>query len=122
MILSEESATFREHASVLTHSFASALAKARAFLALRCLARMDLALAVHLKGFGFWFRCVIQSAIADLSSSTLLKVARRMRCRVISANSRSTRLSQEEDVGVKCSLKRLCLASQRFTAGVLWVA
>ena len=41
---------------------------------------------------------------------------------VISANSRLTRLSQEEDVGVKCSLKRLCLASQRFTAGVLWVA
>src|SRR5258708_12507691 len=86
------------------------------------LGRMDFAVAVHLKGFGFWFRWAIQSAIAASSSSTLLKVPRRMRCRVISANSRSTRLSQEEDVGVKCSLKRLCLANQRFTAGVLWVA
>jgi hypothetical protein len=42
--------------------------------------------------------------------------------RVISAKSRSTRLNQEQDVGVKCRMKRLCLASQRFTAGALWVA
>lgn len=83
---------------------------------------MDLALAVHLKGFGFWFRCSIHSSIAVLSSVTSLKVPRRMRWRVISANSRSTRLSQEQDVGVKCSVKRLCQANQRFTAGVLWVA
>ena len=31
-------------------------------------------------------------------------------------------IEQEQDVGVKCRIKRLCLASQRFTAGVLWVA
>src|SRR6267142_879485 len=75
---------------------------ASAFLARRCLARMDLALAVHLKGLGFWFRCSIHSSIAILSSMTSLKVPRRMRWRVISAKSRSTRLSQEQDVGVMC--------------------
>src|ERR1035437_3628169 len=55
---------------------------------------------------GFEFRDVVENA-------------RLIRCRVISAKSRSTRLSQEQDVGVKCRMKRLCLASQRFTAGVL---
>ena len=35
---------------------------------------------------------------------------------------RSTRLSQEEDVGMKCSLKRGWRLSQRCTAAVLWVA
>src|SRR6185295_15941064 len=99
-----------------------AFAMASAFLARWCFARMDLALAVHLKGFGFWFRCSIHSSIAVLSSMTSLKVPRRMRWRVISAKSRSTRLSQQQDVGVKCSVKRLCRVNQRFTAGVLWVA
>ena len=34
-----------------------ALTMAMAFLARRCEARMGLALAVHVKGFGFWLRC-----------------------------------------------------------------
>ncbi len=42
--------------------------------------------------------------------------------RVISANNRSTMLSQEQAVRVKCNLQRGLRASQRFTAGVLWVA
>jgi hypothetical protein len=83
---------------------------------------MVLAVAVHVNGFGSWFRCSIHSLIAALSSATSWKIPRLIRCRVISAKSRSTRLSQEQDVGVKCRMKRLCLASQRFTAGVLWVA
>src|SRR6202045_1932318 len=95
---------------------------AMAFLARRCEARMGLALAVHVKGFGFWLRCSIHSSIAASSSATLWKMPRRMRWRVISAKSRSTRLSHELDVGVKWSLKRLCLASQRFTFSVLCVA
>ena len=33
----------------------------------------------------------------------------------------STRLSHDDDVGMKCSVKRGCLASQAFTAGVLCV-
>jgi hypothetical protein len=45
-----------------------------------------------------------------------------MRWRVISAKSRSTRLSHEQDVGEKCSVKLLCRANQRFTNGVLCVA
>ncbi len=36
-------------------------------------------------------------------------------------NQRSTRLSQELEVGVKCRLKRGCLASQVATLGCLWV-
>src|ERR1700731_2547703 len=98
-----------------------ALTMAMAFLARRCEARMGLVLAVHVKGLGGWLRCSVHSAIAASSSSTLWK-PRRMRWRVISAKSRSTRLSHELDVGVKCSLKRLCRASQRFTFSVLCVA
>jgi len=41
-----------------------------------------------------------------------------MRFRVISAKKRSTMLSQEAEVGVKCKWKRGCALSQRFTAGV----
>src|SRR6202045_2503952 len=96
-----------------------ALTMAMAFLARRCEARMGLVLAVHVKGFGVWLRCSIHSSIAASSSATLWKMPRRMRWRVISAKSRSTRLSHELDVGVKCSLKRLCRASQRFTFSVL---
>jgi hypothetical protein len=81
------------------------LIMASAFLARRSLTRMDLALAVHVNGLGFWFRCWIHSAIAVSISATLWKVPRLMRCRV-SARRRSTMLSQEQDVGVKCSLKR----------------
>jgi hypothetical protein len=40
---------------------------------------------------------------------------------VISANQRSTRLSQEALVGVKCRWKRGCLTSQFLTVGALWV-
>ena len=58
---------------------------------------------------------------AASSSATLLNTPRRICWRVISANSRSTRLIQDDDVGVKCSLKRGCLASQACTSLVLWV-
>ena len=34
-----------------------------------------MALAAHVKGFGFWFRCSIHSWIAASSSATLLEVA-----------------------------------------------
>src|ERR1700726_727259 len=107
----------RIRSSVPTHSFGSCFDMA--FLARRCEARMGLVLAVHVKGFGVWLRCSIHSSIAASSSATLWKMPRRMRWRVISAKSRSTRLTHELDVGVKCSLKRLCRASQRFTFSVL---
>jgi hypothetical protein len=47
-----------------------------------------------------------------------VKVPRRMRFVVISAKKRSRRLSQGVLVGVKCSLKRGCLASHAFTAAI----
>ncbi len=48
-----------------------------------------------------------------MSAGTLSKIPRRMRCRVISANQRSTRLSHELLVGVKCTCTRGWRASQR---------
>ena len=68
---------------------------------------MILALAVHLKGFGLALRSVSQVSMAASSSATLLNTPRRICWRVISANSRSTRLIQDDDVGVKCSCLHL---------------
>ena len=62
--------------------------------------------------------------MACSNSATLLKTPRRMRFRVISAKKRSTMLSQEADVGVKCEMdvEARVFFSHRLTAGVLWVA
>jgi hypothetical protein len=59
--------------------------------------------------------------MAAIRSATLLKTPRRIFLPVISAKKRSTRLSQDEDVGMKCSLKRGRLASHAWTSLVLWV-
>ena len=59
---------------------------------------------------------------ANLLETANTELPRRMRRVVITAKKRSTRLSHEALVGVKCSLKRGCLSSQAFTSGVLWVA
>src|SRR3546814_18749837 len=63
---------------VLSHSFPTlrssvlhpSFAFASTFLALRCLTRMDFVLAVHEKGFGFWFRCSFHSLIARSEEHT----------------------------------------------------
>src|SRR5258708_597736 len=108
--------------SVLTHSFdAPETASSSARLPRAFFSRMILALAVHLKGFGLALRWASQISMAASRSATLLNTPRRIVWRVISANSRSTRLIQDDDVGVKCSLKRGCLASQACTSLVLWV-
>src|ERR1700730_15807032 len=44
---------------------------------------MVLAVAVHVNGFGSWFRCSIHSSIAALSSAMSWKTPRLIRCRVI---------------------------------------
>src|SRR6185503_14171395 len=49
--------------------------------------------------------------IALSSSATLLKVPRRMRFSVILAKKRSTMLSHDDEVGVKCKWKRECALS-----------
>jgi len=56
-----------------------------------------------------------------LSWRTEVWVPRRSFLVVSSANQRSTRLSQEALVGVKCTTNLGCAVNQRFTAGVLWV-
>jgi hypothetical protein len=55
-------------------------------------------------------------------SATLVKLARRMACRLMIEKKHSTRLSQEQPVGVKCTWIRGFLASQALTLGCLWVA
>jgi hypothetical protein len=56
---------------------------------------------VHTNGLGFSLFRRINSLMANTRSDTLLNTPRRIRLRVISPNHRSTRLSQEEEVGVK---------------------
>ena len=57
------------------------------------------------------------------SASSLTEVCdeRRNFFSVSSPNQRSTRLSHDELVGVKCSSNRGWRSSQRWMAGVLWV-
>src|SRR5882757_9128978 len=50
--------------------------------------------------------------IAASRSATLLKTPRRMATWVIRAKKRSTKLSQDEEVGMKCRLNRLCRFNQ----------
>ncbi len=54
-------------------------------------------------------------------SSTLGKTPLRMALSVSSRNHRSTRLSYEDDMGVKCRWNRRCLSNQALTLGWLWV-
>ena len=54
-----------------------------------------------------------------MSCSRSRKTPRRMRFSVRSRKKRSTMLSHEAEVGVKCTWKRLCLASQRWTRAML---
>src|SRR6267142_905676 len=57
--------------------------------------------------------------MAWMRSATLVKDPRRMRFRVISANQRSTRLSQEELVGIKCQIEARMFLYPAFNAGML---
>jgi hypothetical protein len=56
-----------------------------------------------------------------IGSGTLGKLPRRMFLSVISRNQRSTRLSQLDEVGVKCRWNRGCWASYALVSGCLWV-
>jgi hypothetical protein len=68
---------------------------------------------------GFLHRPTADLVQAKGFGSALLKAPRRMRFRVISAKKRSTMLSQDAEVGVKCRRKRGCALSQRFTVAQL---
>src|SRR4029078_309834 len=79
------------------------------------------AVLVQTYGRGLSFQVLIQARMSALSWRTEVWVARRSFLVVSSENQRSTRLSQEALVGVKCTASGGWLISQRFTAGVLWV-
>jgi len=85
------------------------------------LARIWSAVLVHTPVRGLSFQVSIQALISALSWRTEVWVPRRSFSVVSSENQRSTRLSQEALVGVKCGTNLGCAVSQRFTAGVLWV-
>src|SRR6266540_3454268 len=78
------------------------------------------AVLVHLKGLALAFQSLIHSSSAQVSSSREQKTPRSRRRRCSSANHRSTWLSHEEYVGVKCSANRGCASSHRWTARALW--
>ena len=64
----------------------------------------------------------MNARIAPIRSVTLVKLPRRMACRLMIPKKISTMFIQDALVGVKCSVIRGCLASQALTFGWLWVA
>ena len=82
---------------------------------------MSSAVAFQMKGWGSSFQCSAQTVIASMRSATDVKTPRRRRLSVSSLNQRSTMLSQELEVGVKCRCqRRRSLWANHFrTSGVL---
>lgn len=67
-----------------------------------------------------WFKAVdAKTGWQFKTSSGIIGQPTSMRLVVISAKNRSPRLSHDALVGVKCSLKRGCLASHAFTSAAL---
>src|SRR5215213_4136822 len=79
------------------------------------------AVLVQTYGLGFSFQVFIQARMSVLRARTLGWAPRWSFLVVSSENHRSTRLSHELEVGVKCTTKRGWARSQRWIAGVLWV-
>ena len=75
------------------------------------LARMSDALAVQMNGFGSALCVAMYSLMAASDSGTLLNTRLRIRLSVMSRKNRSTMLSHDALVGVKCIWKRGCLDS-----------
>jgi hypothetical protein len=69
-----------------------------------------------------WAGIVVLQVSYDGEFGDALEGAAAKAIRAISAKNRSSMLSQEAEVGVKCKWKRGCALIQRFAAGVLWVA
>src|SRR6185437_15947967 len=84
--------------------------------------RISSALLVHTNGLGSLFHSLIHLRMSVSSSVTLRWADLRSLRFVSSANQRSTRLSQDELVGVKWGWKRGCFSSHSLIAGVVWVA
>ena len=76
---------------------------------------------VQANGWQRSFQPSMNRPIAAINSLTLLKLPRRMACRVMIEKKISTMFSQDPLIGVKCSVMRGLRASHAVTAGCLWV-
>jgi hypothetical protein len=76
---------------------------------------------VQTNGFGSAFHASIQARTSASNAATLRWMDRRSLRLVSSANQRSTTLSHDDYVGVKCRWKRECLTSHWWICGVLCV-
>src|SRR6476620_9507936 len=82
---------------------------------------MSSAVAFQTNGLGSLFQCSAQTVMAWVRLSTEVNTPRRRRLSVNSLNHRSTRLSQELEVGMKCRCqrRRLLCANHCRTSGAL---
>ena len=78
------------------------------------------AVLVQVKGWQRSFQPLMKVSMAAMRSLTEVKLPRRRACRVM-IEEISTMLSQDPEVGVKCSVIRGFLASQACTSGWLCV-
>ena len=85
---------------------------------LRVCGRILSAVLVQMKGWQRSFQPAMKARMAVVSSLTLSKEPRRMAWRVMIEKNTSTRLSQDPDVGVKCSVMRRFLASHALSRRV----
>ena len=92
--------------------------RAIAYRAASILRRMSSPLACQTYRLAFLFRSARKVIIASDSSPTDAKLRAVMKS-VRSRKKRSTKFSQDEEVGVKCMWKRGCLASHLFTSACL---
>ena len=74
---------------------------------------------VQVKGWQRSFQPSVNFSMAVMRSLPLVKLPRRMACRVMIEKKTSAMFSHDPDVGVKCKVIRGCLASQAVTSG--WV-
>ena len=77
---------------------------------------------VQTNGRGFSFQILIQARMSASRAGTFSCTPRWSSLVVSSPNQRSTLLSQDELVGMKCMWKRECAASQFWIMSVLWMA
>jgi hypothetical protein len=97
--------------------FHAVLVLSKAILAWCTFARMSCAVLVHTKGAGLAWRWVMYVSIATISSGTLRKTPRRICLVVRSQKTRSTKVSHELLVSVKCMWARGWRLKHRWTVG-----
>ncbi len=84
--------------------------------------RISSAVLVHTNGLGFLFHSLTHTRMSRSNSTTLRWADLRSLRLVSSTNQRSTRFSQDAEVGVKCRWNLRWRSSHFLTASVLCVA